>query len=368
LEVWRSIDLGKAEPLMAQTFYEAVGYLVDAGLSPNTIILCQPSAPYVCIGFHQRLEDEIDVEYCHSRGFPIIRRSQGGGATYLDGNQVFYQVVARKESKVVPLKIEKIFERFLAVTVFVYRRLGLAAEFRALNDVVVHGRKISGNGAGDFGENTMILVGNIIMDLDYESMIRILKVPSEKFRDKTAKSIHEWVTSLKRELGYLPETELIKNLLTEGYEKVLGIELVPSQPSEDEKAVWRDRVRPRHISEEWIHLSDLTDKRPTADRSVKIAADVKIVEVTHRAKKLIRISAQILGDKILDISITGDFFLTPVDAVSKIESSLRNVLLSHDRILRTIRDCFEDEEIQSPGINPEDFAEAVMKLKELAET
>jgi len=51
---------------------------------PNTVLLVQPSAPYVCLGFHQELEKEIDVECCREKGLPIIRRSQGGGATYLD--------------------------------------------------------------------------------------------------------------------------------------------------------------------------------------------------------------------------------------------------------------------------------------------
>ena len=77
MEEWRLIDLGSAEPLIAQGFYEAVALAVDRGLAPNTIILVQPSSPYVCIGYHQRLEEEIDLEYCRSRGLPIIRRYQG---------------------------------------------------------------------------------------------------------------------------------------------------------------------------------------------------------------------------------------------------------------------------------------------------
>lgn len=200
METWRLIDMGDAEPLMAQTFYESVAHAVDNGSSPNTIILAQPSRPYVCIGFHQELVKEVDVNYCHRNNLMVIRRSQGGGATYLDSNQLFYQVIAKKDSEVIPLNVGGLFERYLAVTVYVYRRLGLQAEFKALNDVVINGRKISGNGAGSFGKDTVILVGNIIFDLDYDAMSRVLKVPSEKFRDKMAKSMMEWVTSTRREL------------------------------------------------------------------------------------------------------------------------------------------------------------------------
>ena len=148
METWRLIDLKKAEPLMAQTFYEAVAHSVDSGLAANTIILVQPSSPYVCIGYHQELEKEVDLDYCRKNNLMVIRRSQGGGATYLNGDQIFYQVVASKGSEVMPIDVEGLFEKFLAVTVYVYRRLGLPAEYKAINDVVVRGRKISGNGAG----------------------------------------------------------------------------------------------------------------------------------------------------------------------------------------------------------------------------
>ena len=49
----RLIDLGDCEPLKAQTFYEAVAVAVDRGLSPDTLVLCRPSSPYVCIGYHR---------------------------------------------------------------------------------------------------------------------------------------------------------------------------------------------------------------------------------------------------------------------------------------------------------------------------
>ena len=216
MEEWRLIDLGYQEPLMAQCFYEAVAICVDRGTSPNTLIITIPSRPYVCIGYHQRLEDEIDLDYCRSQGLPVIRRGQGGGACYLDSNQVFYQLVAHEDSPAVPKDVEELFKRCLAATVHVYRSLGVPAEYKPINDVVVGGRKISGNGAGRLGK-AIILVGNIILDWDFEQIVRVLKVPDEKFRDKMAKSMREWLTSLRQELGHVPPVEHIKELIAEGF-------------------------------------------------------------------------------------------------------------------------------------------------------
>ncbi|MCK4952947.1 hypothetical protein KAS14_04120 [Candidatus Bathyarchaeota archaeon] len=364
-EVWRLIDLGLTPPLKAQAFYEAVATAVDRDLAPNTIILCQPSSPYACIGFHQILEKEIDVEFCSSKNLQIIRRSQGGGATYLDSNQVFYQVVARKEGKAIPLTVENLFKKLLGVTVYVYRKLGLPAEFKPINDVIVNERKISGNGAGDFGADTTILVGNIILDLDYDSMANVLKVPSEKFRDKMVKSMREWVTSLKKELGYTPPVKRIKELLVEGYEKLLKIQLIPSQPSDVEKKIWEEEIKPKHLSNEWLNRVKLRHTELSKERVVKVAEGVRIVEVDHKAKKLIRVRAELVGDKILEILFSGDFFMVPEGKLSKLESKLKGAALNREEILEKVRGFFGKNKIQTPMITPEDFTDAVMKLKEL---
>lgn len=366
METWRLIDLGLADPLIAQTFYESVAHAVDKGLSTNTIILVQPSSPYVCIGFHQELDREINVEYCHAHNLPIIRRSQGGGATYLDSSQVFYQIVAKRDSQIIPATVEGIFKKLIGITVYVYRKLGLPAEFKVLNDVVVNGRKISGNGAGEFGDNTVILVGNIILDLDYDSMAQVLKVSSEKFRDKIVKSMTEWVTSIKKELGYVPSSEQIKKLLVEGYESILEIKLTPSSPSDLEKRFWEQEVKPCHLSSEWLHMPELKHEELVKGRTVKVAGSVRVAEVDYKATKLIRVTAELADGKILDIMVSGDFFMIPKDALPKLESCLKGSTLNREVLIERLHEFYEKNKVQTPGVVPEDFVEAIMKLNELA--
>lgn len=366
MERWRLIDLDRAEPLIAQTFYEAVALAVDRGISQDTLLLCQPSSPYVCLGFHQELEREIDVGYCEKLGLPIIRRSQGGGATYLDSDQIFYQVVASKGSSVIPTRVEELFKRVLGATVYVYRKLGLPAEFKPINDVIVEGRKISGNGAGLMG-SALILVGNIILDLDYDSMSRVLKVPSEKFRDKMAKSMREWVTSLKKELGTVPKVDEVKGLLKEAFEEVLEVKLERAEPSEDEWRIWEEEVKPKHLSEEWLQMGggkSLGEGR----RAVKIAGDVHVVEVDHKARKLIRVRAEFRGDEILDLSLTGDFFMIPEEAALHLQDALKGARLERSELDQRVEKFFKESKVQIPGMHPKDFVEAILKLKETVHT
>lgn len=362
MERWRFIDLGRPRPLIAQTFYEAIAEAVHGGISPNTLVMLQPGRPYVCLGYHQDLETEIDLAFCKEMRLPIIRRSQGGGATYLDGEQVFYQIIA-KDSPVVSINVEEMFKKLLSVTVETYRRLGVEAKFKPLNDVIVEGRKISGNGAG-VHESTSILVGNIILDLDYEMMAGVLKVPDEKFRDKMAKSMRDWVTSLKRELGHLPSPEHVKQEYIAAFQEFLGVELVRQEPNEREYRIFHEEVEPRHMSNDWLYMeAPLAGLRE--GRAVKIAGDVKFIEADHKAKKLIRVRAEVKEKEILSIQIRGDYFAIPKESISKLEKTLRGIELDEHLVSKTIRRFYHDSEVQTPGIEPQDFVTAVMKIKSL---
>jgi lipoate-protein ligase A len=362
MEQWRLLDLGYSEPLVAQTFYEAVAEAVHRGLSPNTLILLQPGSPYACLGYHQDLEKEMDVEFCRSAGLPIIRRSQGGGATYLDRDQVFYQIIS-KETGVIPRDIEAMFERLLASTVETYKRLGVPAEYKPLNDVVVDGRKISGNGAG-IHESASILVGNVILDLNYDLMARVLRVPDEKFRDKMAGSMREWVTTLRNELGEPPSVEKVKYTYASVFEELLGVELIRDEPTEAEWRIFEEETKPRHTSREWLYM-EAPPTQIKEGRAVKIAHDVKVVEADHKARKLIRVRAEMNGNEVLSVQIRGDFFAIPKEVIPRLEEMLQGKMLEEGELLEKIEEFYAATGAQIPGIAPRDFLLALMKLKTL---
>jgi lipoate-protein ligase A len=360
LEQWRLIDLGKTDPYMAQTFYEAVAEAVHRDISPNTLILAQPESPYACIGYHQDLEKEIDIDYIKETGLPVIRRSQGGGATYLNSDQVFYQIIF-KNSQVLPIKVDNLFEKLLNVTVACYRTLGVPAEFKPLNDVVVENRKISGNGAGRH-ETASILVGNFIMDLNYTQMARVLKVPDAKFRDKMVSSMEQWVSSLRKELGSSPSPSRIKEVYVQEFSDLLGVEIVKDSPSEDEYSIYRNETLPRHTGRDWLYMDSPLVK---PGRVVKIAHMVKVVEVDYKAGKLLRLRAEVLGMQILDLRITGDFFVVPKEAIFLLEECLIGSMLDEKLLTDKLSKFFDEKIVESSGVTVKDIVDAFMKLKSL---
>jgi lipoate-protein ligase A len=105
-----------------------------------------------------------------------------------------------------------------------------------VNDLIAGNRKISGSGVGEIGE-CIVFVGNLMLDFDYETMSRILKVPDEKFRDKVEKTIEGNLTTIRMELGdkkaaQWKETDL-NALMAEEFEKILG----PLVPGEKESGI-----------------------------------------------------------------------------------------------------------------------------------
>ena len=209
-------------------------------------------------------------------------------------------------------------------------------------------------------------MGNIILDLNYDAMARVLKVPSEKFRDKMAQSMKDWVTSLKRELGYIPPIKQIKQTLAEGYESILGIKLNPGSPSSEEEKNWRKEIKPKHLSQSWLQMGNRR-KIVTEGRAVRITGGVKVVEVDHKAKKLIRIRAELIGNKILDIMFSGDLFIIPENALQNLESSLKGATISREELMKIVNKFYKESQIETPGIAPEDFVDAVMRLEKLTE-
>jgi lipoate-protein ligase A len=343
----------------SQAVYHVVATTVDQGVSPSTIILCKPSAPLVCIGYHQELDKEVDTEYCSSKNLPIVRRILGGGAVYLDSNQLFYQVIARRSEPEVPGSIEEIFRAFLEAPTKTYNDIGIRAQYRAINDIEVDGRKISGSGATEIGASA-ILTGNIIFDFNFDEMTKILKVPSEKFRDKVFKTLSERLTTVRKELGESPSTDSVKRLLKQNYESTLGIELVKGKLSETEANLMKS-TEEKYGTRDWLHLVENQCQDLIQKRNLKISGRSYVGEASRKAPGgLVRVLVETKDDKIQDIMITGDFCFIPPDHLRSLEKDLRGKDLTKEALIDRIDRFYKEHNIESPGMAAEDVADAIL--------
>ncbi len=79
---------------------------------------------------------------------------------------------------------------------------------------------------------------------------------------------------------------------------------------------------------------------------------------------LIRSFVNIENGRIKDITISGDFFLFPEEAIFKILENLKGIPVNREDLLKNIEDTYDNEDIQSPGTEPSDFTESIMKALE----
>jgi lipoate-protein ligase A len=346
-------DLGHVPWLDSQLIYHALPRLEMEGL-----ILLAPAEPYFCIGYHQDAEQEVDLAYCREKGIPVFRREVGGGAVYLDGQQVFYQLVIHKDNPLVPRDRIKFYQKLLAPVVQTYKDLGVEVRYKPVNDIItVAGQKISGNGAADIGDYT-ILVGNLIADFDYETMVRVLRVPDDKFRDKVFKSLHENLTTLDRELGRVPAWETMTGALARNFETILG----PLSPATLPEAVG-DRVAQlarTHTTEEWLRKPGKRwrEGRSGEERRVRIAEGVEVAQRVHKAPGgLIRATVETQQGRIVAVGLSGDFFFYPAEKLADLEQALAGSELAEAK--GTIEAYYQAQGIESPGVTPHDLAMAL---------
>lgn len=346
----RLLDVGAVSPLRSQTIYHAVAHAMTPD-TPATIILVSPDQPYVCIGYHQEADKEVDLAYCEAHGLPVYRREVGGGAVYLDAGQVFTQWIFPQGQ--LPRNVEERLALYIGPLVETYQALGVNAYHRPVNDIHVDSKKIGGTGAAQIGA-AEVVVGSLMFDFDRAAMARVLKVSSAKMRDKIFDSLDRYMTTLAEQLTPLPERATVKAHYLAACAAALRAEIAPGAltPAEEAMAAKLDE---QFVSEAWLH-----QKGGLRQTGVKIHEDVRVVEGAFKAPGgLIRATVRLRAGYVDDLAFSGDFTLLPATAVTALEQTLRGLNATPAALLAQVRRVYHRLNIQSPGLTPEHFTEAV---------
>ncbi len=339
-------NLGKVPWEDSQLMYHAL-----AQLGRESLCLLSPSTPYVCIGFHQDVDQEVDLNFCRANDIPVFRREVGGGAVFLDGNQLFFQLILKENNPIVPKRIDAFYKKFLQPVINVHHRIGIPAKYKPVNDLVVEYRKISGTGAGEIGD-CIVFVGNLIIDFDYDTMSRVLKIPDEKFRDKVRKTIQANLSTIRREIGVKKanqwDEDTLNAMLAEEFSKLTGQITVGQK---DNLLIAKmDQLRASMMHEDWLFRKG----KRVAGRVVKVKAGLEIVQKMHKAAGgLIRAEFCTEGGRFKKVSISGDYFCFPKDTVNRLERTIEGS--PSDRAANVISKFYDKENFELPGIEMNDW-------------
>ncbi len=346
-------DLGHLPGQQSMLIFHAL-----ARMDIEALVVVSPQSPLVSVGYFQDARAEVDLQYCQEVDLSVMRREIGGGATYLDGNQIFYQVILRRENSRLPGSISEIYRRFSQPAIETYAEFGIKTQFRPVNDIVTaEGRKIAGEGGADIGP-CMVFVGGILIDFDYQTMSKVLRVPDEKFRDKVFKSMVENLTTMKRELGQAPPRYDIKTVLIEQFQKLLG----PLEPAGLSRDVL---IHMKQLERQFTAPEFLLKKTPKVARGVKIREGVEVLYGLHKAPGgLVRTVQEVENEHIQGLGISGDFTFYPKSHLDHLESDLQGVHRNVGEIGRKIDGFYDQHQVESPGVTTVDFLRALRVEKE----
>lgn len=163
-------------------------YLADS--SDDDLFFVWQSDPTVIIGRNQDLEAEVNVGYCRDRGIEIVRRRSGGGCVYSDRGNVMLSYIARRGN------VADVFDRFLVKFASCLESMGVPAEKSGRNDIIVEGRKVSGNAFQQLPDRS-IVHGTLLYSVDFDVLETSIKPPVEKLARHGVPSVRQRVRNLK---------------------------------------------------------------------------------------------------------------------------------------------------------------------------
>ncbi|MEJ2594948.1 MAG: lipoate--protein ligase family protein [bacterium] len=190
--------------------------------------------PAVIIGKHQNAMAEANLNWTGKRNIPVIRRITGGGTVYHDSGNINYTVIRTVEQR------EKMidFRQFTRPVIDFLSELGIISTFEGKNNLVIEGKKISGNSA-HVHKNRVIHHGTILFDSNLEILNESIRPTNLHIEDKSVQSIRATVTNIRPFLVEDMNTKEFKSLLEKYLINHHNINSIDSLTFEANKAISR---------------------------------------------------------------------------------------------------------------------------------
>lgn len=173
-------------------------YLLNSIKKDECILYLWQNQNTVVIGKNQNAWQECRTELLEREGGKLARRSSGGGAVFHDTGNLNFSFLVDREFYDVHKQLEVILRAV--------EKLGIKAMFSGRNDLVVEGKKFSGN-AFSYRKTSALHHGTILVSADMEKMTRYLQVSKEKIQSKGIQSVRSRVVNL---IEYAPDLDIEK--------------------------------------------------------------------------------------------------------------------------------------------------------------
>src|SRR5690554_4159748 len=156
----------------------------------DDIFMLWQSDDTVVIGKHQNAMGEINYRYVHEQNITVARRISGGGTVFHDSGNLNFAYIKNVSST-----SEISFTRFIQPITEALGSLGITATTSGRNDLLVDGKKVSGNAQHIF-KNRVLHHGTLLFNSNLQTLGSSIKVIPGLYRDKAVQSNRSIVTNI----------------------------------------------------------------------------------------------------------------------------------------------------------------------------
>ncbi len=166
-------------------------YVFDEMDKNKSYVMLWQNENAIIIGKHQNTIQEINTKYVKEHQISVVRRLSGGGAVYHDLGNLNFTFIVSEDG------LEQFdFGTFCKPVVQALQCLGVAATLQGRNDMMIAGKKFSGN--AQYAKHGRVMHhGTILFDSDLTVMQKALQVSEDKIKSKGIASVKSRVTNVK---------------------------------------------------------------------------------------------------------------------------------------------------------------------------
>lgn len=265
--------------------------------------------PTVIFGRNQLIASEVNVDYCREHGIAFYRRRSGGGCVYADRDNIMFSYITRSD------EVQTTFSAYTNAVAAMLRGLGLNASASDRNDVMIDGRKVSGNAFYHIPGRS-IVHGTMLYATNMEHMLNAITPSREKLTSKGVQSVRSHITTLSEHLTMDIEAfkRHVRQTLCDG-EVMLTAD---------------DVVQIERLTEPYLERSFLWGNDPRCE----IVCGGRIDGVGS-----IHLNITLKGGAIHDLQLTGDFLPLCEDARLTLLERLRGAQLDETSLQAALNGC-----------------------------
>lgn len=305
------IDIPGNEPKRL-TFYLAMEeYIARTLQGGDDCFFMWQVEPTVIFGRNQLIENEVNLEYCRVNGIQTYRRKSGGGCVYADMNNIMFSYITKDEN------VNFTFNKYINMVVMVLQKLGIDARANGRNDIMIGGRKVSGNAFYHIPGHS-IVHGTMLYDTNMRNMVGSITPSDGKMLSKGVQSVRQHITLIKEH----------SNIGIEDFKRFVRANLCASEhllTEEDVKGI--GEIEKEYLTPEFIYGNN---------PKYSIVRKGRIENVGD-----LEVRMELKNNVIKGINIVGDFFLVG-DIDARLIKPLRNVPLEREALEQALPELLND--------------------------